>query len=619
MAKEGLDSFSTFSTEQYQRIRQSKGNQELNDELIIKANELEKLFAEHKLRATPGNQSSSNTTSRHDYTQSWPSATSSFENIENVFVDQVFDNDKFREPAATISVDKSADHDELMGFAGSPGKFYDMYMQKRDAKIREEWNSKGAEKEEKLRAMEDSFERSSAEMKTMERLRSFNSSSSFGRDQQSDDREDMPEFMSQKRNDELKSSGETPLEEVSKNTSPRKKQQLPIKTSSKPRTIVATVPRSPMKVSTNPSYRRKSKPESPVACFVPNLSYMRKENPEPYSPAGKTTTRAHYSRNKLLHSQSLRTSSVLNSEGVILAPLEFDDDKMEQSPKCVVSAPLKSVKDKTGQNHSDKLSNISDTKTSLKKGKDAEFISRGGLIESRNSNVSSRFAHNDDGDVDDMELDSEDSEGRDEDNFENMISAAEEKFDNGTPRPRHEMEKVSSGSENRCFLRSSSQVYYASDAGYSPSSLPSNFLNSHEMSDVDASDSPRGSPQSWNSHFLSTTHTDGATRTRKKWGTTAQNPINIVKSSQSLPHKDKARGFKGLFKFGRKTPGADGLVKDWISATTSKGDDCIRKGHYSPHPSDVSLYEDVLFNERTPRSFFSLSSFRSKGKDSKPR
>ncbi|MCD7457637.1 hypothetical protein HAX54_035641 [Datura stramonium] len=669
MAKEKLDSFFIPSAQQFQRVRQSKGNQELNDELKIKANELEKLFAEHKLRnPPPGNQSNSSTRrSRHGYMQSWPSATSSYKNlpeIDNAFVGQVFDNDAFRKPAVGMNLHKFADH-ELIGFAGSPGKFYEMYMQKRDAKIREEWNSKGAEKEAKLKAMEDSLEKSTAEMKTMERRRSFNSSSICSRDQkqsvvfqQSDDREDMPEFMNQKRNDERRSSSETSSEEVSKRTTPRKKQHLPIKTSSKPRNIVASVPRFPMKVSSGPSSQRKSQRESPLARSVPNLSYMRKENAEPYSPAGKTTTRSHYSRSKLLHSQSLRKSSALNPEGVILAPLKFDKDKIEQSPKCVISAPLKSVKDKMRQSLSDKFSNISDTKTILKKGKDADFSSRGGLPKTRGSKFAARCVHNDDDDVDDMELDSEYSEGRDDDDFENMRSAVAENFDNGTPRPSHEMEKVNSGSGNRHLRRSFSQVCYASEAGYSPCSVPSNFLNTpvsqthqypfpypHEMSDVDSSDSTVGSPGS--SHFLSPTQTDGAARTRKKWGTAAQNPINIVRSSQSLSRKEKTRGFKRLLKSGRKNPGTDSLVRDWIAATTSKGDDCTRNGRDSRHRSGDGLYEDVLFNERVqslhscipappanfklrendlsgslikaPRSFFSLSSFRSKGKDSKPR
>lgn len=415
--------------------------------------------------------------------------------------------------------------------------------------------------------------------------------------------------MNQKKNDVLRSSSETSSEEVSKHTTtPRKKQNLPIKTSSKPRNIVAPVPRSPMKVSGSPSSRGKSQPESPLARSVPNLTGIRKENVQPHSPAaGKTMSRSPYSRSKSLLSQSLKKSSALNSEGIVLAPLKFDKDKMEQSPKYVMSAPLKSWRDKIGRSLSDKISNITDTKISLKKGKDADFSSRGGLTETRGCHIASRFIHNDEEDVDDMELDSEDSEGRDENDYENMISAVEENFDNGTRRLSHKREKKNSGPESRHLMRSLSQVCYASEAGYSPASVPSDFLNSpvsqtHEMSDVDALDSPVGSPASWNSHFLSLTQTDSATRTRKKWGTVVENPINVVKSSQTLSRKDKARGFKRLLKFGRKNPGADSLVKDWIASTTlhtlTKGDDCTRNGRDNRHRSNDSLYDGLLFNER---------------------
>ncbi|KAJ6701135.1 GPI-ANCHORED ADHESIN-LIKE PROTEIN [Salix koriyanagi] len=48
-SQESIGSQQVPSADQFQRVRQSKGNQELNDELKMKANELEKLFAEHKL------------------------------------------------------------------------------------------------------------------------------------------------------------------------------------------------------------------------------------------------------------------------------------------------------------------------------------------------------------------------------------------------------------------------------------------------------------------------------------------------------------------------------------------------------------------------------------------
>ncbi|GJU52506.1 hypothetical protein Tco_1226220 [Tanacetum coccineum] len=45
------------------------------------------------------------------------------------------------------------------------GKLYDSYMKKRDARLRESWDSNGAEKEARMKAMNDSLERHSTEMK----------------------------------------------------------------------------------------------------------------------------------------------------------------------------------------------------------------------------------------------------------------------------------------------------------------------------------------------------------------------------------------------------------------------------------------------------------------------
>jgi hypothetical protein len=46
------------------------------------------------------------------------------------------------------------------------GKFYEKYTVKRESKLKAEWRSKRPEKEASLRAMQDSLEKSRAEMKT---------------------------------------------------------------------------------------------------------------------------------------------------------------------------------------------------------------------------------------------------------------------------------------------------------------------------------------------------------------------------------------------------------------------------------------------------------------------
>ncbi|KAJ7003299.1 hypothetical protein NC653_008513 [Populus alba x Populus x berolinensis] len=63
---------------------------------------------------------------------------------------------------------------------------------------------------------------------------------------------------------------------------------------------------------------------------------------------------------------------------------------------------------------------------------------------------------------------------------------------------------------------------------------------------------------------------------RKKWGS-AQKPILVANSFNNQSRKDATKGFKWLLKFGRKSRGAESLV-DWISATTSEGDDDTEDG-----------------------------------------
>ncbi|KAF3656128.1 putative trihelix transcription factor GTL1-like [Capsicum annuum] len=720
-AEEGLDSFLTPPIEQVQRVRQPKANQEMNDDLKIKANELEKLFAEHKLRA-PGDKSNSTKRSRPGDVQSRSAASSSYRKsvVDNNSNFRTSDSYMFNEPSSSSKDVLNRNFSELSFSEGSRGKSYERYMQKRDTKLREEWNSKGAEKEAKQRAMESSLERSRAEMKAKfagsaekdsmvssshrraERLRSYNSRSILRRDQQqlvfeqSDNEEDMSELSKQRKYGEDRSFNETSFGDDARKST-RGKKPLPVKglSSSTPRTTVAPVPRSSGKASNNASGKRRIQSENPLAQSVPNFSDMRKENTKPSSTAGKTTRSQsrNYTRSKSTSeeaslikedksrkSQSLRKSSVnigefretstFDSDGVVLTPLKFDKDDMERSI-------------------TDKFPKSSGSKTLLKKGKDIDFSSRSGLTKTRTSAVSKIV--DDNVEYDDMVFEPEDSEGRgpdeEEEEFESMTAEIQENFDNGEPRLSHDSEKLeNSGSENGDVLRSYSQANSASEAvlpsmvsnkllsgglvqdspGESPVSWNTHahhpFSYPHEMSDVDASvDSPVGSPASWNSHSLSQTDSDAA-RMRKKWGM-AQKPMLVANSSHNQSRKDMARGFKRFLKFGRKNRGTDNLV-DWISATTSEGDDDTedgrdpsnrssddlrksRMGFSQEHPSDDSFYENEFFSEqvqalrssipapptnfklredhlsgssiKAPRSFFSLSTFRSKGSDSKPK
>nr|XP_027122575.1 uncharacterized protein LOC113739542 isoform X1 [Coffea arabica] len=729
VATENQDGFDSFSTPppEHVRVRQSKGNQELNDELKMKANELEKLFAEHKLRA-PGDQSNTTWRTRPIDRQNDSPAKPCRKSSADTDTAHLSHDGTLSEPAESsknlakfsdvpvVKVVGGQDHNDVenMKFSelnfpdGSRGKFYERYMQKRDAKLREDWSSNRAEKEAKLKAMQDSLERSKSEMKAKfsvssdrqdsvfsacrraERLRSFNTRSIMRREQQqldfgqSDD-EGASDFPEKKLYREDGSFTETSIVDGL----PKSKKSLPTKSlsSSTPRMTAAPVPRSATRASSI-SGRRKMQSENPVAQSVPNFSDLRKENTKPSFTASRTTRPQlrNYTRSKSANedtsfvkeeksrrSQSLRKSlansaecrepSPLNSEGISLTTQNF-------------------YKDETEQNSSFKYSKTSESKSFLKKASGMDLGART-TFALQNTKMASDIT-NDEDDFDDLAFEGEDSADLVKDEEEEEFETAVTKHQ-GEPELEQESLKLNFGSENG-IVRSFAQVdsslvaelaaavpsgFHPSEnvqdsPGESPVSWNSrthhSFAYSHETSDVDASvDSPVGSPASWNSHSLSQTETDAA-RMRKKWGA-AQKPMLVGNSSNNQSRKDMTRGFKRLLKFGRKSRGAETLV-DWISATTSEGDDDTedgrdtanrssedlrksRMGSSQGHPSDDSFNESEFFNEqvqslrssipappanfklredhvsgssiKAPRSFFSLSSFRSKGSESKPR
>lgn len=216
-AQEDFDSFATPTPEQFQRGRQSKGNQDRNDELKLKANELEKLFAEHKLRV-PTDQSNSARKGKLDDAQQLPSSFQYSKPITDISP-QFSDSYKSNEPTGnsknkiklnaassmkTIDSQNYGDalkksFSDLSVSEGSRGKLYHKYNQKRDAKLKEDWSSNRADKEARLKSMQDSLERNKSEMKAKlsgsvdredpvssarrraERLRSYNSRSILNR------------------------------------------------------------------------------------------------------------------------------------------------------------------------------------------------------------------------------------------------------------------------------------------------------------------------------------------------------------------------------------------------------------------------------------------------------
>ncbi|KAK9099579.1 hypothetical protein Syun_026624 [Stephania yunnanensis] len=625
--------------EQVQKGRPAnKGNQDLNNELLIKADELEKLFAEHKLRV-PGDQYATARRSRPaegHAEQIVNSADSKPVDVTPVQFktpakESIVNSIKFADLDSNSSLTfedvqdfDSASKQNIASFSeDSRGKFYNKYMQKREAKLREEWSSKGAQKEAKMKAMQDSLERSSAEMKAKftasadrqdtvlysrrraEKLKSLNSQNLKNREQpvdflKNEKDENLSEFPEQGQYGGHGLFNETLLGDGS-SRNPQSKKLLPTRSlnSSTPKTTATMIPKSSARTSNSGSARRRSQQESPLAQSVPNFSDFRKENTKPLTGTGKMT------RPQLRTARSKSISDDL--------PIVREEKPRRSQSTRKSSANSGEPKDVLPTN-SDGLVSTS----FLKNGETKSFLRKGnGIGPGAGSGIAKLKASvtfedvKTDEDMDEFANQLDDSvdtskEEEEEDETEAVIGKASleasmEEID-GSDTENLGMSKESGRyegpeSENGEILRSFSEsgrdlveeatatmpsMFNSSigpvqdSPGESPASWNSRghhpFSYAQETSDIDGFvDSPIGSPASWNSHPL--THMDAdAARMRKKWGS-AQIPVlvaNAITHQQS--RKDVTKGFKRLLKFGRKSRGTESLV-DWISATTSEGDD----------------------------------------------
>ncbi|CAH8369969.1 unnamed protein product [Eruca vesicaria subsp. sativa] len=620
-------------TEQNQRARASKGSQELNDELKVKADELEKLFAEHMLRV-PGDQSSSarrgkpvkpseqaatsqprrpvaeDLSSANQKTPTTPALSSN-------------DEDKFKTPP-TMKVVANSDYGdstrqkvpEISFSDSSRGKSYEIYMQKRDAKLKEDWSSRRSEKEAKLKLMQDMFERSNAEMKTKfsqstarcdsdarraEKLVYFNSGSSAKQGQHP-----ISSFQSEEDEDVSKSSQSKKLQQ-NKNSS------------STARTSGTSASRSAAKVSTPSAVRRRGQ-DKVLAQSVPNFAEFKKqEGMKPASGAGKNGVRSQVR-------SSLRPKAVTEEEkprrptSTRKGAAELADVSQLKSEDGV-SEPL----NHSGRNFNNLGIGISSDDAQLK-------VSEG----------------------------SDASGEMEKEEMEEVLDDAEEVFtDAENEKSRHSQDFEDWSSTGVANGESISQLDPGSNAEL-PTAIASrhhqtigSFLDSrvkqqypNEATELDASVE---SPAFWNLSSINHTEND-TTQMRKKWGA-AQKRVGASNPSQS--QQDVTKGLKRLLNFGRKNRAAENLA-DWISATTSEGDDDTedgrdlanrssedlrksRMGFLQTQASDESFNESELYNEqaqntsaplsfklkddqasgtsvKAPRSFFSLSNFRSKGK-----
>lgn len=152
-------------------MRPGKGNQDRHGELQMKANELEKLFAEHKLTSSRRGKPTDVQVDSTPMVSEVKQTTVLHETIhtKQVVKESITTNDfdagellkMVNNQGFNISTTQKLG---ILSLEESRGKFYDHYMQKRDAKLKEDWKLQREEKEAMLKAMHESLERSKAEL-----------------------------------------------------------------------------------------------------------------------------------------------------------------------------------------------------------------------------------------------------------------------------------------------------------------------------------------------------------------------------------------------------------------------------------------------------------------------
>ncbi|KAG7997334.1 hypothetical protein I3843_01G206800 [Carya illinoinensis] len=604
---ETQESFSTISTmpsEQVQRVRQSKGNQELNDELKMKAmqDNLERSRAEMKAKFPPS----------ADEQDPLSSARRRAEKLRSFNCR----SDMKREQLPVDSF--QSEDDEDLKFPGQ--KFYgpDRFFSESSVG---DVASRSAQTKKLLpnRSLSSSTPRTTANTLPRSSAKVSNSSSGKRRMQSENPlAQSVPNFSDFRKENTKPSSG------VSKTTTRLQARNLG---------------------------RSKSTSED-----VPTA---KEEKPR----------RSQSLRKGFINPVELKDLSPQNTDSAVLAPIKFDKEQIEQSPyekipKNVESKPFLRKGNGIGPGAGASFSKLKAAVASETLENDEEFDEL--AFEAEDSVDMAKEEEEEE--LETMQVDNR----ADLNNGKTTLSpesynSANSGSENGDSM--RSLSQVDPASVAELPATEPSTFHSVGSLQDSPAGSPVSwnshmhhpFSFPHENSDVDAFvDSPIGSPTSWNSHSLTQSEADAA-RMRKKWGA-AEKPIVVANLSHNQSRKDVTKGFKRLLKFGRKSRGTESLV-DWISATTSEGDDDTedgrdaanrssedlrksRMGFSQGHPSDDNFNESE-FNEqvqalqssipappgnfklrddhmsgsslKAPRSFFSLSSFRSKGSDSKPR
>uniref|UniRef100_A0A0E0LNB5 Uncharacterized protein n=1 Tax=Oryza punctata TaxID=4537 RepID=A0A0E0LNB5_ORYPU len=674
-----------------QAKRPPKGSQDRHDELQKKANELEKLFAAQKLTSSRRGKSTDvqvESTPRVNEVKPPPVLP------ERIYTKQIvkesitneFDANELLKMVDTEGYNNNVPQ-SIISLEESRGKFYDQYMQKRDAKLKEDWKLQGEQKEATIKAMRDSLERSNAEMRAkFSRSSSVPDSTYISRcahkfpPSQSvikDKDQGIDSFLVEEEmnSDYLSGDGSSRSADSRKHFSN--------KVACNQKKSIAPVHRHSSRTVNSGYANRRNLPDNPLAQSVPNFADLRKENTKPSTGLSRAAARTQpksFSRSKSIieesknisKDQSRRSQSMRKN----LSPGELRD-ATSMNDVIYNWAPSKISNDQVEGVFAYSTHTAGSTKSFLRKGNEAHpAVGIAGFAPPMFANT---YQNGDDDDFLDQEEDSPD-ETKDEEYESIEENLRESDFpadsDSENPGVSHEFGNSDDpGSENGDVsfpseaptLGGTKFNAFAGNMHDTPGEVPASwstrphlFAYANDNSDGDAfADSPNGSPSPWNSHTLDQITDADVSRMRKKWGS-AQMPFVGPNVSQQ-PRKDVTKGFKKLLKFGRKTRGADGL-NDWVSASTaSECDDDMedgrdlamgssddfrksRMGYPSAYdgfvdndvfaeqdqslrssipnpPANFRLREDQLTGSslKAPRSFFSLSTFRSKGGDARLR
>ncbi|MCL7040963.1 hypothetical protein MKW94_001025 [Papaver nudicaule] len=649
-----------------QAVSYSKANQELND-LQMKANELEKFFEEHKRRILKDQLTF----------EKLPTDNNSAKELDaNSTTNMMMvDNEDYGRSSDSGSSKQKLEENDFAEEA--KGKFYDRYVEKRDAKLREEWSSK----EGKMKALEESLERNRAEMEAKfsgysprnqdstlnacrraERLRSFNVRSVQENNEQvsfidSVDEEDLSEFP-ENNLWELRRSLPWELTAASSSNSTAKKiVSNRTSSSSIPRTTTIPIAKSSTKPSNSPLNRRRTVLENSKASPT---NRQRKYNRSKSNIDELSISKEFKPR----ETQSLRNSSARESKDVSSITAE----RVEQTSKT--SRPFLKKGSGVGPGAGANVAKLKVLAASenLKSEKELDE-SPHKLQEDPISGLAK---------VEEAEAEAHFEPVIEEQGFKAINAAAA--LENENLMVKWESEKSShTGFRNSEVLQLFSQVDPNAVAEVSVPVLPTTLHNIIEpmqdfieestgsrnplvqptfSSDGDAClESPMGSHSSWNSQSRTKLETEVMMRNKMGSGRT----IVVANASNHHYRKDVKKGFKRLLKFGKKSKKKENMM-GWVSpATTSEaGFDNVESRDYSNRPSEElqksrlgsegrtsydSFNNSEGFNEqvkrssnpaasemfkpredrisgsssKAPRSFFSLSSFRTKGSESKSR